>query len=110
MALRSSRTNSAAQAGVGVVVGLGADAGDAEQGLQLLLEVAAMGVEVGVHPVDRHGRKSSSASGEAGRRPAPGHYYSSRSGGGATGRAPGKFGGPRDFPKGAGPFREGKLN
>ena len=41
-------------AGVGVVVGLGADAGDPEEGLELLLEVAPVGIQIGVHPLDRH--------------------------------------------------------
>ena len=56
-------------AGVGVVVGLGADAGDPEQGLELLLEVAPMGLQVGVHPVDCH-RRSPSARRRV-RRPEP---------------------------------------
>ena len=43
--------------GVGVVVGLGADARNPEQGLELLLEIAPMGLQVGVHarmPIVRH--------------------------------------------------------
>ncbi len=40
--------------GVGVVVRLGADGRDADEGLELLLEVGLVGFEVSVHLVDRH--------------------------------------------------------
>ena len=40
--------------GVGVVVGLGGDAGNPQERLELLLEPASVGLEVRVHPIDRH--------------------------------------------------------
>lgn len=44
--------------GIGVVIGLGADAGNAKQGLELLFEVGSVFVQIGVDPLDRHGRGS----------------------------------------------------
>ena len=39
---------------VGVVVGLGADARNPDQGLELLLEIAPMRLEVGIHAIHGH--------------------------------------------------------
>ena len=41
---------------VGVVIGLGADAGNADQGLELLLEIAPMGLQIGLHASHIHHR------------------------------------------------------
>jgi hypothetical protein len=39
---------------IGVVNGLSADARNPQQCLELLLEVAAMSIQIGIHPIDRH--------------------------------------------------------
>jgi hypothetical protein len=42
------------ESGVWVVVGLGGDAGDSQERLELLLELPLFGLEIRVHPIDRH--------------------------------------------------------